>query len=139
MHPHRNLLLKAMVLTGASWLAVSASIHSATPLQAAPRDFSGGVVFAMTNDAHDNQVQAFVPSGDGHLIPSSSFSTGGRGSGQFENSANALVWGERSPGNLPGSYRFLYATNPGSDDISVFAVENNAIRRVGTKYMGPSV
>jgi len=76
----------------------------------------------MTNDATDNQVVVLNRAADGTLTPAGSFSTGGTGSGTFENSANGLILGEQSPNNLNGGFHYLYATNAGSDSISVFDV-----------------
>ncbi len=60
---------------------------------------------------------------DGTLTPAGSFATGGRGSGTFENSANGLILSEQSPNNLGGSFNYLFATNAGSNSISVFDVQ----------------
>lgn len=79
-----------------------------------------GAVYAMTNDGTRNEVVVLNRGADGLLAPAGSFATGGRGSGTFENSANGLILGEQSPNNLNGSLKFLYATNAGSNSISVF-------------------
>lgn len=89
-----------------------------------------GAVFAMTNDPTNNEIVAFGRGTDGILTPAGSFSTGGRGSGLFEQSANGLILGEQSPNNLGGSYKFLYATNAGSNSISVFRVESDGLELV---------
>jgi len=90
---------------------------------------SPGAVYAMTNDATNNQVVVLNRSADGILTPGGSFPTGGRGSGTFENSANGLILGEQSPNNLNGSYKFLYATNAGSDNITVFRTTRDGLER----------
>jgi 6-phosphogluconolactonase (cycloisomerase 2 family) len=79
----------------------------------------------MTNDATDNRVNVLNRGADGLLTPGGSFSTGGRGSGTFENSANGLILGEQSPNNANGSHKYLYATNAGSNSISVFRTSND--------------
>ena len=89
-----------------------------------------GAVYAMTNDATDNQVVVLNRSADGTLTPGGSFPTGGRGSGTFENSANGLILGEQSPNNLNGSFKYLYATNAGSDSISVFRTQQDGLELV---------
>ena len=76
----------------------------------------------MTNDASANQVMVLNRAADGILSPARSFATGGRGSGTFENSANGLILAEQSPNNLTGSFNYLFATNAGSNSISVFDV-----------------
>lgn len=118
MNPRRKCagsfraLLTAMWLTGAAALAAAQVTNSNSP----------GAVYAMTNDASNNQVVAFNRAADGTLTPAGSFSTGGTGSGTFENSANGLILAEQSPNNLNGGNHYLFATNAGSDSISVFDV-----------------
>ncbi|MDQ3516853.1 MAG: lactonase family protein [Gemmatimonadota bacterium] len=73
---------------------------------------------------------------DGLLTPAGSFPTGGTGSGTFENSANGLILGEQSPNNLNGSFKYLYATNAGSDDISVFRRTNDGLELVDVEPSG---
>ena len=89
-----------------------------------------GAVYAMTNDATNNQVVVLNRAADGTLTPAGSFLTGGRGSGTFENSANGLILGEQSPNNLNGSYKYLFATNAGSNTISVFRTMQDGLELV---------
>ena len=89
-----------------------------------------GAVYAMTNDATNNQVVVLNRAADGTLTPAGSFPTGGMGSGTFENSANGLILGEQSSNNLNGSYKYLYATNAGSDSISVFRTTQDGLELV---------
>jgi hypothetical protein len=81
----------------------------------------------MSNDPTNNEVVAFSRGADGLLTPAGSFPTGGTGSGTIEDSANGLILanrsGESSPNNLQGTAKFLFATNAGSDSVSVFRVE----------------
>ncbi len=97
---------------------------------------SPGAVYAMTNDATNNQVVVLNRSADGTLAPAGSFPTGGQGSGTFENSANGLILGEQSPNNLNGSHKYLYATNAGSDDITVFRTTNDGLEMTDRKPSG---
>jgi hypothetical protein len=83
---------------------------------------SPGAVYAMTNDAANNAIVVLNRSADGTLTPRGSFPTGGQGSGTFENSANSLIVGEQSPNNLGGSLHYLFATNAGSDSVSVLRI-----------------
>ena len=89
-----------------------------------------GAVYAMTNDATNNEVVVLNRAADGTLTPAGSFATGGTGSGTFENSANGLILGEQSPNNLNGSFKYLYATNAGSDSISVFRTQQGGLELV---------
>lgn len=88
----------------------------------APEANSPGAVYGMTNDATNNTIVVLNRSADGTLAPRGSFPTGGQGSGTFENSANGLVLSEQSPNNLEGSLQYLFATNAGSDSISVLPI-----------------
>ena len=93
-----------------------------------------GAVFAMTNDATNNEVLAFDRGANGRLTPAGSFPTGGTGSGTIEDSANGMVLanrsGESSPNNLQGTARFLLVTNAGSDSVSVFRTEPDGLELV---------
>jgi len=72
-------------------------------------------VFVQTNDAVANAVAAFGREADGSLSRIGTYSTGGRGNGMPHlPSQGSLVLAE-------GGARLLVA-NPGSDDVSVFAV-----------------
>ncbi len=90
----------------------------------------------MTNDATNNQVVVLNRGADGRLTPAGSFPTGGQGSKTFENSANGLILGEQSPNNLNGSYKYLCATNTGSNSISVFRTTNSGLELVETEPSG---
>ena len=97
---------------------------------------SPGAVYAMTNDAANNQVVVLNRGADGTLTPGGSFPTGGTGSGTFENSANGLILGEQSPNNLNGSHKFLYATNAGSDNITVFRTSQGGLEMTDVEPSG---
>jgi hypothetical protein len=84
-----------------------------------------GAVYAMTNEATGNRVMVYNRASNGKLTPGKTIATGGLGSGTFENSANGLILSEQSPNNLNGSLRYVFATNAGSNSISVFAVDAN--------------
>ena len=96
--------------------------------------FTPGAVFGMSNEADGNEVVSFNRGADGRLEPAGTFETGGTGSGTIEDSANGLVLanrgGESSPNNLKGTARFLFATNAGSDSVSVFRVEPGGLKLV---------
>ena len=96
--------------------------------QEAEADFTPGAVFGMSNEVDGNEVVAFDRRTDDRPEP------GGTGSGTIEDMANSLILanrsGESSPNNLRGSARFLFATNPGSDSISVFRVGPDGLELV---------
>ena len=94
-------------------------------------DLRYGAVFSMSNDPAGNAVVAFARRWDGTLAPAGSYPTGGTGSGGFEDSANGLVLGsvsgESAPNNLQNFGDLLYATNAGSDNVSVFRVKRSGL------------
>ncbi len=120
-------LFLALVLLLSAFAAGGGSVAEAQEGGASLRP---GAVFAMTNDPTNNEVVAFSRGTDGLLTPAGSFPTGGTGSNLFEQSANGLILGEQSPNNLNGSYKFLYATNAGSNSVSVFRVESDGLELV---------
>ncbi len=97
-------------------------------------DLRRGAVFSMSNSPHGNSVVAFSRAVDGTLRRVGSFPTRGRGSGGFEDTANGLVLGsargESAPNNLLSDTRLLFATNAGSDTISVFRVQRHGLKLV---------
>ncbi|MDQ3347835.1 MAG: lactonase family protein [Acidobacteriota bacterium] len=103
--------------------AAAALLVAGTPSSAHAQSNTPGAVYAMTNDATDNQVVVLNRAADGTLTQAGSFPTGGTGSGTFENSANGLILSEQSPNNIGGSFNYLFATNAGSNSISVFDVQ----------------
>lgn len=81
--------------------------------QAQRQGFSGAV-FAMTNETAGNRIVRYGRSSDGTLTRLGSVSTRGLGIGVDADTQGPL--------RLSANHRFLYAVNPGSDNISVFAV-----------------
>jgi len=94
----------------------------------------------MTNDRDSNDVVAFAHGSDGRLTRVGQFPTGGTGSGSFEDTANAMVLGsadgESAPNNLVDESQLLFVTNARSNDITVFAVEADGLRRVELEPSG---
>jgi hypothetical protein len=103
---------------------------AAPPAQAAHLDLTMGAVFAMSNARDSNIVVAYYRDANGTLVEQGRYATGGTGSGSFEDTANGLVLGtsngEAAPNNLielaAGGQQLLFATNAGSNSISVFQV-----------------
>jgi len=93
--------------------------------QGGPFD-SAGAVFAMTNATAGNEILIYSRASDGTLNgnirrrPISRISTRGLGIGVDTDTQGPL---RLSPDN-----RFLYAVNPGSDNISVFEVNGTQLR-----------
>jgi 6-phosphogluconolactonase (cycloisomerase 2 family) len=81
-----------------------------------------GAVYVLTNQA-SNSVMVYARATDGALSFSGSFSTGGRGMGSGPDplaSQGSLVLGRWG--------RLLFAVNAGSNDISVFSVQNQGLQ-----------
>ena len=99
-----------------------------------------GAVFSMSNDRVANTVTAFQRSADGTLGAPQTVPTGGQGSGTPEDSANGLVLanrsGDTSPNNITGTAKFLFATNTGSDSVTVFRVRPDGIEPVEVQSSG---
>jgi 6-phosphogluconolactonase len=81
---------------------------------------STGAVYTLTNSTAGNAVAVFERAANGRLSPAGSFSTGGLGSGDGLGSQGALV--------LSDNGKRLYAVNPGSSEISAFAVKKDELK-----------
>lgn len=82
-----------------------------------------GAVFVTSNAVGGNEILAFERDSDGQLAPAVAYPTGGTGTGSGLGNQASLV--------LTPDYRYLYAVNAGSNDISTFAVERGALRPIG--------
>jgi 6-phosphogluconolactonase (cycloisomerase 2 family) len=126
-----------VAFTGAA-LMLAAAVPAASA--ADHFDLRGGGVYTMTNDRDSNDVVAFAHGSDGRLTRVGQFPTGGTGSGSFEDTANAMVLGsadgESAPNNLVDESQLLFVTNARSNDITVFAVEADGLRRVELEPSG---
>jgi 6-phosphogluconolactonase (cycloisomerase 2 family) len=93
-----------------------------------------GAVFAMTNAASNNQVNAYTRREDGSLEFSAAFPTGGNGSG-------GTVDPLHSQGSLKLSadHRLLFAVNAGSGTVSSFAVSGATLSLLDTVSTGGSL
>lgn len=110
------------------------------------RDLTQGAVFAMSNARGEdgNTVVAYERGADGTLVEAGRFPTQGTGSGSFEDTANGLVLGtsegEAAPNNLielaEGGQQLLFATNAGSNTVSVFQVNPGGLELVDVQDSG---
>jgi len=87
-----------------------------------------GAVFAMTNRANNNEVIAFSRAVDGTLTQTGRYSTRGNGIGVDFDTQGGLV--------LSSDNRYLYACNPGSDNVTVFAVNGSTLSYLQKIYAG---
>ncbi|MEO7167769.1 MAG: beta-propeller fold lactonase family protein [Spartobacteria bacterium] len=82
----------------------------------------------MTNRARNNEVVAFTRATDGTLTEGKIYSTGGNGIGVDFDTQGGLT--------LSADHRFLYACNPGSDNVTVFAVDGARLSLIQKIYAG---
>jgi 6-phosphogluconolactonase (cycloisomerase 2 family) len=91
-------------------------------------------VYVQTNGATNNEVVAFERRGDGVLIRIGAFATGGRGTGEPHlPSQSSLI--------LTNDGAKLLVANSGSDDLSLFEIEDGGPRladRVGSRGATPT-
>jgi 6-phosphogluconolactonase len=91
-------------------------------------------IYVQTNDAAGNEVVAFSRSPDGALAALGRFQTGGSGTGQPHLASQSSVV-------LSDDGRRLLVVNAGSDDISLFTVEETGLAlvdRVASDGKGPT-
>ncbi len=77
-------------------------------------------VYVQTNDAANNEVLAFERRSDGKLTPLGQFPTGGRGTGKPHLPSQSSIV-------LSDDGRQLLVVNAGSDELSLFAVQNDRL------------
>lgn len=97
-------------------------------LLAAPAPAAPGAVYTMTNSLAGNEVLVFERSAKGSLTPAGSYATEGQGSGGGLGNQGAVT--------LSSDERWLFVVNPGSSDLSVFAVAHNGLQLVDRRASG---
>ncbi|KAM0481895.1 hypothetical protein ACHAPX_003224 [Trichoderma viride] len=111
--------LASIGLTGISTvLAAPSNVDSRT---------TKGAVFALTN-AVNNAVIAFNRNADGTLTKTGEYPTGGHGQGVDFDSQGGL--------QLSADHKFLYAVNPASDEVTVYAVNGSSLKKIQSIYAG---
>jgi 6-phosphogluconolactonase len=88
-------------------------------------------IYVQTNDAERNEVIAFDRSDDGRLESLGRFETGGRGTGRPHLASQSSIV-------LSDDGSRLLVANPGSDEVSLFAVEADGLRLASTVASGGS-
>lgn len=120
----KNFATSALVVLAA--LAPWANVHAQSDDDG--REGFRGAVFAMTNRAGNNEVVAFGRAADGTLVQTGRYPTRGNGIGVDFDTQGGLM--------LSSDHRFLYAANPGSDDVSVFGVHGTRLTFIQKVYAG---
>ncbi|MEO5590734.1 MAG: beta-propeller fold lactonase family protein [Gemmatimonadaceae bacterium] len=113
---NRFLALSAAVLLGACSAQDATVPGASVPDPSFSRDANPtGTVWVQTNDGTKNQIVAFRRAANGKLSLLRTFDTGGRGTGTPRLGSQGSVI-------LSADEEYLYVTNGGSNEISVFAV-----------------
>ncbi|MEJ2453483.1 MAG: beta-propeller fold lactonase family protein [Candidatus Thiodiazotropha sp.] len=92
------------------------------PLTAVAGERTIGAVYTMTNAFEGNEVLVFNRDRRGELTPVGAFDTEGLGTSAGLGNQGAVI--------LDPANRWLFAVNPGSNDVSVFAVEDDGLTLV---------
>jgi 6-phosphogluconolactonase len=91
-----------------------------------------GAVYVQTNDATNNEVLVFERGENGALAAVGSFATGGRGTGEPHLASQSSVV-------LSADGRRLLVVNAGSDELTLFAVEDGGLRLADRVASGGAV
>lgn len=91
----------------------------ALPFVSSAQGNSPGSVYTLSNAPDTNRVLAFSRTSKGDLSPAGAYATGGQGTGAGLGSQGALA--------LTDDGRWLLAVNAGSNELSAFAVRNDAL------------
>ena len=114
-----------LVVAAAAALVVAAGAKEAVRAERSP-----GAVYTMSNATTGNRILVFDRAPNGTLTPAGSFATGGTGTGGGLGSQGALT--------LSGNDRWLLAVNAGSNDVTLFATDDDGLRRVDRVPSGGS-
>lgn len=114
----KTFALTSVLVATCAWTAGRAYAQTNAP----------GAVFAMTNRAGNNEVIAFSRAADGTLKEAGRYSTRGNGVGVDFDTQGGL--------RLSSDNRYLYACSPGSDSITVFAVNGTVLTFLQKIYAG---
>lgn len=111
----------------------AAAVLVFAPHRAAAQD-GQGAVFAMTNAASNNQINAYTRREDGSLEFSAAFPTGGNGSGGTLDPLHS-----QGSLTLNADHSLLFAVNAGSGTVSSFAVNGATLSLLDTVPTGGSL
>ena len=109
-------------------VASSLMLASLMSLPALAGGDSIGAVYTMSNAAEGNAVLVFDRNLVGKLTPAGEFDTGGLGTGTGLGNQGAVI--------IDPANRWLFVVNADSDDVSVFAVEEDGLTLVDREESG---
>ena len=98
------------------------------PLSALAGGGPVGAVYTMSNAAEGNSILVFDRDLVGNLTPAGEFDTGGLGTGAGLGNQGGLI--------IDPANRWLFVVNAGSDDLSVFAIEEDGLALVNREPSG---
>ena len=120
--PILSLLLLAACTDGATPPTTDSSGDAQLTVaeRAAFREDRVGSVFVLSNDTAANAVLVFPRERDGRLGESTSYATGGRGTGRGLGNQAGLI--------MDDDHQMLYGVDAGSDEISAFELSGGQLR-----------
>ncbi|MGA7439335.1 MAG: beta-propeller fold lactonase family protein [Luteibacter sp.] len=124
MHAQRLIPLSALVA-----LVAAGSAHAQTDFSF-PLHHSSNLVFVMSNDIHDNKVAVLRRNFFGGLDKVGTASTGGKGVGVGTTAPPPDPLGSQNALAVSNDGRLLFATNAGSNEVSVFAILGSRLQLV---------
>jgi len=129
LHPRlTSIATRTLAITAlASIVAISPAATSPAAAQETP---AVGAVYTSTNSTFGNEVAVFSRATDGTVTFERTFSTGGFGTGAALGNQGAVT--------LSQDNQFLFVTNAGSDDLSVFRVEKDGLTLIDLAPTGGS-
>ena len=89
---------------------------------------AAGAIYTLNNSSSGNAVLVFSRSANGAMSSAGTVSTGGLGSGAGLGNQGALA--------IDANNSFLFAVNAGSDNVSVFRIQDNGLRLAGVTASG---
>ncbi len=111
-----------------AWVAGGVLLASQLPLSAHANDEVVGALYTMSNPNGENSVVMFDRNLNGKLTPAGEFDTGGLGTGGGLGNQSGLI--------IDPAGRWLFVVNAGSNDVSVFAVEEDGLALVDREGCG---
>jgi 6-phosphogluconolactonase len=116
----RSLRLAGLIAFASLCVGCGGNNSSMTTREPNPQPAPVPMAFTMTNATTGNSVQVYLRSSDGTLVKFATLPTGGTGVGHGLENQGALA--------LSRDGQFLYAVNPGSNELTVFQLTNTSVQ-----------